>query len=162
MAKNAKVTISQHTGLTPTQEQAATLLASGMSVTDVAKQLDVARSTIYVWQRETTFKVFFNRQCSDARGTLVVGLFGLADEALKTIRESLNSEDERIRLKAAMWITDKLQSMEIQQTDLFTALQEESTYAERWEKRESFHEDEYRQRLKELGVKEPDLRSTLK
>lgn len=163
MGKNAKVNVSSHTGLTPTQEQAATLLASGVSVTDVAQRLDVARSTLYVWQKQTTFKVFFNRQCSDARGTLVVGLFGLADEALRTIRESLNSEDERIRLKAAMWITDKLQSMEISETDLFTALQDEATYADSvWAKEERFHEKEYKQRLKELGVKEPDLRSTLK
>lgn len=161
--KSEKVTISQYTGLTPTQEQAATLLASGVSVTDVAKQLDIARSTLYVWQKQTTFKVFFNKRCSDARSTLVVGLFGLADEALKTIRESLNSENEQIRLKAAMWITDKLQGIEIQETDLIATLKDEATYSDGlWDKEGTFHEKEYRKRLKELGVREPDLKSTLK
>lgn len=165
MAKNAKVNISQHTGLTPTQEKAATLLASGVSVTDVATQLDVARSTLYVWQKQTTFKVFFNRRCSDARSTLVVGLFGLADEALRAIRESLQSENEQVRLKAAMWITDKLQSIEVSQTDLITALKKEATYADSgdmWDTDVYFHEEEYRDKLKELGVKEPDYKSTLK
>ena len=164
MAKNAKVTISEHTGLTPTQEQAADLLASGVSVTDVAEKLNIARSTLYVWQKQTTFKVYFNKRCSDARSTLVVGLFGLADEALSTIRESLRSENEQVRLKAAMWITDKLQSIEIAQTDLIAVLKKESTYEDYpiWGTDAYFHEQEYKAKLKELGVKEPDYKSTLK
>lgn len=164
MAKNEKVTISEHTGLTPTQEKAADLLASGVSVTDVAERIGIARSTLYVWQKQITFKVYFNKRCSDARSTLVVGLFGLADEALQTIRESLKSENETLRLKAAMWITDKLQSMEISQTDLIATLQEENTYedAETWARYPYLHKDQYKARLKELGVKEPDYRSTLK
>lgn len=164
MAKNTKVTISEHTGLTPTQEQAADLLASGVSVTDVAQQLDVARSTLYVWQKQTTFKVYFNKRCSEARSTLLVGLFGLAAEALKTIRESLHSESEQVRLKAAMWITEKLQSVEVAQTDLIAALKKEYTYDDAplmWSDA-YLHEDEYREKLKELGIKEPDYRSTLK
>lgn len=162
MAKNAKVTISQSTGLTPTQEQAATLLASGVSVTDVATKLDVARATIYLWQKQTTFKCFFNSRCNDARSTLVVGLYGLADEALQAIRESLQSQNEQVRLKAAMWITDKLQSVEIKETDIITAIKDEATYGDWMDIEPQFHEDEYKARLKELGIKEPDYRSTLK
>ena len=165
MAKNAKVTISQSTGLTPTQEQAATLLASGVSVTDVATQLDVSRATIYVWQKQTTFKCYFNRRCSDARSSLVVGLYGLANEALQTIRESLQSQNEQVRLKAAMWITDKLQSIEIAETDVLTAIRKEATHPDSgnmWDTDSYFHEDEYRDRLKELGLKETEYQSTLK
>ena len=165
MAKNAKVIISQETGLTPLQEQAATLLASGVSVTDVASQLNVSRAAIYLWQKQTTYKVYFNKLCSNSRNTLVVGLYGLADEALRTIRESLQSENEQVRLKAAMWITDKLQSIEIGETDLFTAIEKESTYSDDgsiWQNEPYFHEKEYNSRLKELGIKEPNLQSTLK
>lgn len=156
MGKNTKVNISEYTGLTPTQEQAAELLASGVSVTSVAEKLGIARSTLYLWEKQTTFKVYFNRRCSDARSTLVVGLFGLADEALSTIRKSLQSENEQVRLKAAMWITDKLQSVEIKQTDLLAVLREEATHRDEgamWGN-SYFHEDEYKTRLKELGIKE--------
>lgn len=162
MAKNAKVTISQSTGLTPTQEQAATLLASGVSVTDVASQLDVSRAAIYLWQKQTTFKCYFNRRCSDARNTLVTGLYSLATEALQTIRESLQSENEQIRLKAAMWITDKLQGIEIAQTDIVTAIRKEATYSDDKWSDSYLHEEEYYSRLKELGIKEQSYQSTLK
>lgn len=162
MAKNTKVTISQSTGLTPTQEQAATLLASGVSVTDVASQLEVSRAAIYLWQKQTTFKCFFNSQCSEARSTLLGGLYGLASEALQTIRESLQSQNEQVRLKAAMWITDKLQSIEIKETDVITAIKDEVTYSQWGDLTPDFHEDEYRARLRELGIKEPDYKSTLK
>lgn len=162
MARNAKVVVSQDTGLTPTQEQAATLLASGASVTDVAQQLNVSRAAIYLWQKQTTYKVYFNKLCSNSRNTLVVGLYGLADEALRTIRESLQSENEQVRLKAAMWITDKLQSIEIGETDVITAIRKEATYSDsKWEA-PYLHEGEFNSRLKELGLKEPDLQSTLK
>lgn len=163
MAKNAKVTISQDTGLTPIQEQAATMLASGVSVTDVAEKLNVSRAAIYLWQKQTTYKVYFNKLCSNSRNTLIVGLYCLADEALRTIRESLRSENEQVRLKAAMWVTDKLQNIEIGETDVITAIRKECTYNDNWYDHEpTFHEQEYKYRLKELGLKEPDLQSTLK
>lgn len=163
MAKNAKVTISQDTGLTPIQEQAATMLASGVSVTDVAEKLNVSRAAIYLWQKQTTYKVYFNKLCSNSRNTLIVGLYCLADEALRTIRESLRSENEKVRLKAAMWVTDKLQNIEIGETDVITAIRKECTYNDNWYDHEpTFHEQEYKYRLKELGLKEPDLQSTLK
>lgn len=164
MAKNNKVIVSEVTGLTPTQEQAATLLSSGVSVTEVAEKLDVSRTAIYLWQKQLTFKCYFNKRCSEARSTLVSGLYGLADEALQTIRGSLQSENEQVRLKAAMWITDKLQNIEITETDVLTALRKESTHNAYpdWGAEESFNEDEYRERLTKLGLKEPSYQNYIK
>ena len=41
-------------GLTPIQEQAAILLASGENVTSVSEKLNLNRSTIYQWQQKIT------------------------------------------------------------------------------------------------------------
>lgn len=163
MGQVIKTTIAQDTGLTPTQEQAATLLASGVSVTDVANRLEISRAAIYLWQKQITFKCFFNRRCSESRNSLLNGLYGLANEALATIRDSLHSENEQVRLKAAMWITEKIQGIEISEVDVVEAVRDESTYYDHhWSKEATFHKKEYNHRLKELGVKEPDYQSTLK
>ena len=50
------------TGLTPVQEQAAMLLASGESVTEVASKVNVNRATIYLWQQKINFQCFLNQQ----------------------------------------------------------------------------------------------------
>lgn len=162
MAKRNKINVSQITGLTPTQEQAATLLASGTSITEVADKLNVSRASLYIWQKQTTFQCYFNRCCNEARSTLMGGLYGLAQEALATIKDCLQSEDEKIKLKAAIWIADKIQSVEIREhTDIVAYLTDEATYAERYEE-PYLHEEELKQKLEELGLQEPSLQSTLK
>ena len=141
MAKTAtKVQVSSVTGLTPTQERACSLLASGAKTAEVAQKLDVPEQTIYL-------------------------LFGLKDEAVTAIRESLNSTNESVRLKAASYIIDKLQNVEVGKTDIVEAVRAEATYSdtEGWGITENvFHEREYRDRLKELGVQEQDYQSSLK
>lgn len=119
--------IDHQTGLTPTQEQAAILLASGETLTAVAEKVNVNRSTIYKWQALITFQCFFNRQCADYRANLRNGLFGLADEALTAIRNSLHSDNESVRLKAAMWLTEKIELADTGQTDVKEALKAKNT-----------------------------------
>lgn len=46
-------------GLTPIQEQAAIMLASGENITSVSEKLNLNRSTIYQWQQKITFQCFF-------------------------------------------------------------------------------------------------------
>lgn len=152
MAKQAKITVSEATGLTPTQEEACTLLASGSSVTDVATKLDVSRTAIYQWQRQTTFKVYFNKQRSVIQSTTLQGLFGMATEAIGAIRDSLHSEDEKVRLKAATYIVDKLQGVEVGQTDIIKAIEGEAT-KNIWGNVE-VDPDEYKHLCKEYGVKD--------
>lgn len=151
-----KLNISQETGLTPQQEQVAILLASGAGVTEVADKAQISRATIYQWQQLTTFKCFFNKQCNDVRNALTVGLFGLASEALQVIKECLNSEDDKVRLKTAIWITDKLHSVEIDQTDIITALKAEATYTDNIFSSPYLHEEEYQEKLQYYGLKEPE------
>lgn len=166
MAKTAtKVQVSSVTGLTPTQERACSLLASGAKTAEVAQKLDVPEQTIYLWQKQTTFVCYYNKQRSVIKNAAVQSLFGLMDEAVTAIRESLNSTNESVRLKAASYIIDKLQNVEVGKTDIVEAVRAEATYAdtEGWGITENvFHESEYRDRLKELGVQEQDYQSSLK
>lgn len=166
MAKTAtKVQVSSVTGLTPTQERACSLLASGAKTAEVAQKLDVPEQTIYLWQKQTTFVCYYNKQRSVIKNAAVQSLFGLMDEAVTAIRESLNSTNESVRLKAASYIIDKLQNVEVGKTDIVEAVRAEATYSDTggWDITENvFHESEYRDRLKELGVQEQDYQSSLK
>ena len=166
MAKTAtKVQVSSVTGLTPTQERACSLLASGAKTAEVAQKLDVPEKTLYLWQKQTTFVCYYNKQRSVIKNAAVQSLFGLMDEAVTAIRESLNSTNESVRLKAASYIIDKLQNVEIGKTDIVEAVRAEASYSdtEGWGITENvFHESEYRDRLQELGVKEQDYQSSLK
>lgn len=156
--KQQKAAISQEvnsqTGLTPTQERAAMLLASGESLTAVADKVSVNRSTIYKWQTLITFQCFFNRQCADYRNNLRNGLFGLANDALEAIRQSLHSDNESTRLKAAMWLAEKIRMEATGQTDVKEAVKEKNTKAvDDWGNNlTTLDEQAYRAELKHLGV----------
>lgn len=154
--------ISSITGLTPTQERACSMLASGQTIEAVAEEIKVPESTLLLWQRQTTFKCYFNQKRSNIKGSLMQGVCSLAQAAVNALRQSLNSENEQVRLKAATYIVDKLQSLEIGQTDIVAAVKDEATYADsKWAIDAVFHENEYKAKLCELGVKEQDYRSTL-
>ena len=157
-----KPTISNVTGLTPKQEKACSMLASGETIEAVAEEIKVPESTLLLWQRQTTFKCFFNQKRKNIRGSLTQGVYSLAMDAVKALRESLNSENEQVRLKAATYVVDKLQSMEIGQTDIVAAVKAEATHPDgKWDMDAVFHEKEYEARLQELGVEEQDYQSTL-
>ncbi len=161
MAK-AKPNINSITGLTPTQERACSMLASGATIEAVAEEVKVPESTLLLWQRQTTFKCYFNQKRSNVIGSLTQGVYSLAQEAVNALRNSLNSENEQVRLKAATYIVDKLQSIEVGQTDIIQAVKAEATYSDSgWSHEATFHEKEYTSRLRELGVKEQDYQSTL-
>lgn len=149
--------VSHTTGLTPTQEQAAMLLASGETLTAVADKVNVNRSTIYKWQALITFQCFFNRQCADLRSNLRNGLFGLADEALTAIRNSLHSDNESVRLKAAMWLTEKIVSAQTGQTDVKEVLKAQNTKPlADWGNLETFNEEAFKDDLKRFGLDDLD------
>lgn len=146
------------TGLTPLQEQAAILLASGDAITTVAEKISVNRSTLYKWQMQVTFQCFYNQQCTDYKNNLRNGLFGLADEALGAIKDCLHSKNEATRLKAAMWITDKVGVAETGSTDVRETLREQHTKnsLNDWDDVCTFDENGYKDELRRLGLS-PDV-----
>lgn len=109
--------VEQVTGLTPQQEQAALLLASGESVTDVASKVNVNRATIYLWLQKVGFKCFYNQQCQIIQDNIRNGLFGLYGDALQALKDTLNSDNEPAKLKAAMYILGKIELIDTSQQD---------------------------------------------
>ena len=105
------------TGLTAIQEQAAILLASGESVTDVAEKVSVNRTTIYQWQQKISFQCFYNQQCQIIQDNIRNGLFGLYGDALQALKDTLNSDNEPAKLKAAMYILGKIELIDTSQQD---------------------------------------------
>ena len=59
----AGVTPKMRTELTPTQKQAAYLLASGESIRDVAKQVKVSEVSMYKWKRRDDFAALVSKYC---------------------------------------------------------------------------------------------------
>lgn len=146
--------VNTQTGLTPIQEQAAILLASGDSFTAVAEKISVNRSTLYKWQMQITFQCYFNQQCNDYKNNLKYGLFGLADEALNAIRDCLHSNNEATRLKVAMWVTDKVELAEIGDCDIKQTIRGRHTTSSLndWGDLSTFDEKGYKTELKKLGL----------
>lgn len=140
-------------GLTPIQEQAAIMLASGENITGVAEKLNLNRSTIYEWQRKITFKCFFNFQRQEAKDTLKNGLAGLYKAALEAVKGCLASENESIRLKTAMWVISKIEDAPVEDTDVREVLKREASKDMLSWDTKIFDEREYQKLLAENGLK---------
>lgn len=154
-------TILTESGLTPIQEQAATLLASGENISAVAEKLNLNRGTIYQWQQKLTFKCFFNLQRKEAKDTLKSGLFSLYNEALEAIKGCLKSENESIKLKTATYIIQKVEDSQIGGTDIRAVLKEKATKVESIfpdfeTEREVFDEKVYKRLLLENSLKDDE------
>lgn len=161
-----KVQINSVTGLTATQEKACSMLASGEPVEAVAKEINVPEQTLYLWQKQKTFKCYYNKRRSIIRDVAAQSLFALANEAVRAVRDSLNSTNESVKLKAATYILEKLQDVEVGTTDIIEAVKAEATYTETDLFTGGYlHRDEYERNLEKLGIAEQteeDYRSSLK
>ena len=105
------------TELTPLQEQGALLLSSGQNVIEVAKTLDVDRSTIWYWRQIPAFEAILNHLRTETLQTMQDGLLALHQQALKTIKRCLSSENETVALKASQVIIEKTLQFQVGETD---------------------------------------------
>ena len=146
----------KETGLDPQQERAAYMLATGAGVQKVADELDVHRSTLWEWRQQATFEAFYNRLLSEIRADVKEGLIGLYQEAIDTVRQCLNSDDERIALKAASRVIERVEALEPGRTDPHAILRNRhtSTLTEDMEElmNPSFNRKRYEQDCEELGL----------
>ena len=154
--KPTEIEVNTSTGLTPIQEQAALLLASGETITAVAAKLELNRCTLYEWQKLITFKCYFNQQATDYRDSLRNGLFGLADEALNVIKGCLQSGNEITRLKTAIWLIERVKDVDTGSTDVRAVLKERCTHIQApWDMSvpmSVFNEKEYNKELERLHL----------
>ena len=91
--------------LTPVQSNVLAGLLAGKSVSAVARENDIHRSTIYAGRREHPY---FNVALAEARSHHRTAIFDfvqdLAEQALETVAALLESEDNSLRLRAAQMI----------------------------------------------------------
>ena len=104
-------------GLTAQQERAAFMLATGAGAQAVADELEVHRSTLWAWRQKPVFQAYYNQLLSDIRRDVKCGLVGLYKEALDTVRDCLNSDDEEIALKTAWRIIERAEKLSTGKTD---------------------------------------------
>lgn len=148
-----KATISPTTGLTPQQEQACILLASGESVTDVADKLSLNRGTLYKWQQNKAFECYYNKQCQEYKEEVRNGLLGLHQQAVATIEQLITTGSEATRLKAATLVLEKIEAIEVGETSIRRALKGQCTTTNNdWGDLTTFDEKEHKRQLKAFGL----------
>ena len=149
-----KTTINGATGLTPQQEQACVMLASGESYTAVAERLNINRGTLYKWQLLPTFECYYNQQCKDYKDSVKNGLLGLHRQAIDTITELMIAGNENTRLRASMWVIDKVGDIKVGAVDVREVLQKQCTSNMFDFDLGSFNERAYQGKLQEYGLSE--------
>jgi len=106
--------------LEPNQLAVIEALVSGSSITEAAQKAGVHRATLYNWRK--TSPEFDNqlalaqRECAD---TLRAQLRGLADDAVKVVRETMTDTkiSPAVRLKAALSVLQSLGALEESKDD---------------------------------------------
>ncbi len=63
--------------------------------------------TLYNWMDKPNFNAYCNRLQSDMRDNLEYQLSELYSDATSTIKSSLKSSNESVKLKAAIWVIEK-------------------------------------------------------
>ena len=100
-------------GLSPAQEKAIVLLLSGKSITDISRELNVDRTTIYLWQEKETFQAYYNFLAKKIKIETEGNLLGIYNDAIQVVKDSLHSDNESIKLKSALWLIDRIDNQEI-------------------------------------------------
>jgi hypothetical protein len=92
------------------QEQAIVLLLSGHSVTETAQELSIERGTIYNLLKETGFKTEYYSARKILNEQSKNSLMNLNISAINTIKGLLESQNDVVKLKAAMYLLDNLKT----------------------------------------------------
>ena len=108
--------------LTPLQEKAAAFLANGKTITDTATDLQVSRATVYRLLQDELFLAYYNLLCSEVKINVKNNLFTLQEKAFAAVTAALDSDNDTTRLKAATWVIDKIQAVEVGNTSPLTAI----------------------------------------
>lgn len=146
-SSRAVAVISPDTGLTAQQEKCAVLLASGIRITDVAKAIGASRGTLYRWQNQVAFQCFYNLMKQDVKNYVEGSVLELHSQALDGIKASLSSDNEAIKLRASMWVIEKINQMQVGSTDVRSALKIQSNIEASWGS-----ETRYKKALEDAGI----------
>lgn len=85
------------------------LLASGKSIEDVSKELNLNINTIYRWKKTHKFKTALREQQNVIFNEITLKFCEMGTEAINTIYSIMkNGTSENIKLRASMFIIDKI------------------------------------------------------
>ena len=99
------------------QITAINMLASGKKIEDVAKELNLNINTIYRWKKTRKFKIALREQQNLIFNEITLRFCEMGTEAINTIYNIMkNGTSENIRLKASMFIVDKIIQVENNET----------------------------------------------
>ena len=103
--------------LSEKQINAINLLASGKSIEDVSKELNLNINTIYRWKKTHKFKSALREQQNIIFNEITLRFCEMGTEAINTIYNIMkNGTSENIRLRASMFIIDKIIQVEDNET----------------------------------------------
>jgi len=144
-------------GLTPDQEDAAMLIASGMAIQDVAEELDVHRSTVWRWRQLETFQAYLNSLRREAKLDALDRLLSLQAKALETVRRVMEEGNDSSALNAARYVLEQAEEVQVASADprdIVRTLHTTDGYSEMLEQMNNgtFDEQGYRERCEELGL----------
>lgn len=99
------------------QINAISLLASGKTIEDVAKALNLNTNTIYRWKKTHAFKTALRDQQNLIFNNITLKLAEMGTEAVKVVYDIMNNaSSESLKLKASMFIIDKIIQVEDNET----------------------------------------------
>lgn len=153
---NAEREVPLPEGLTPQQEQAASLLASGIAIQDVADQLDIHRSTLWHWRQRETFQAHLNTLRKEANQDALGRLLSLQADAFETVIRLMENGNDATALKAARYVLERAGKIQIGATDPRAIIRASFTTNEVSEMMDlmdrSFDRHGYEERCEELGI----------
>lgn len=89
-------------GFTAQQWQAIAMLAGGARQIDVATQLGVRQETVSRWKTDVRFVAALNLAVREHYASIEGTVRSAAHEAVDVLRETMKSDDPRLRLSAAL------------------------------------------------------------
>ena len=95
------------------QEKCIDILLLGKSISEVSRELNITRNTIYDWKKDVNFVSELNKRQRELREVIKYDFLSLNKDAIETIKKSLQSKNETLRLKSAIFILDKIDTIDI-------------------------------------------------
>ena len=92
----------EEAGLSAQQWQAVGLLVAGAKQVEIAEALGVTQETVSRWRNSPMFAAALNLAVRDAYAATIGEVRGLVKDAVAALKECMYSEDEKLRLSAAL------------------------------------------------------------
>ena len=150
-------------GLDATEIKAARMIAEGHTYGDTAEACDMSRVTLYRVRQQATFRAYLERLKRDMRDAARDGIVSLVSEAVQTVQDVMEAPDASAsdRLRAARYVLDQAQSLEIGDTDPVAIVRREVEARHTWDGEMLMQatmpdraEEEMSERLRELGLED--------